>query len=97
MLNSYVFETTRRKVLIGGGVSIAAILSNELGLPFPALAGGAFRLAMPEDALTLDPIVSSDNASIWTELLIFDQLVRPSRDLSTTSSCVMRNSPMATR
>lgn len=38
------------------------------------------RLGIAEDALTLDPIASSDNPSIWTELLIFDQLVRPSTD-----------------
>jgi peptide/nickel transport system substrate-binding protein len=46
----------------------------------PAWAEGTFRLAIAEDALTLDPIASSDNASIWTELLIFDQLVLPSKD-----------------
>ncbi|WP_175995414.1 ABC transporter substrate-binding protein [Burkholderia vietnamiensis] len=38
------------------------------------------RLGVRADALTLDPIASSDNPSIWTELLIYDQLVRPSRD-----------------
>jgi peptide/nickel transport system substrate-binding protein len=45
-----------------------------------AVDAAEFRLAMPEDALTLDPIASSDNPSIWTELLIYDQLVRPTRD-----------------
>jgi peptide/nickel transport system substrate-binding protein len=45
-----------------------------------ASQAATFRLAIPEDALTLDPIASSDNPSIWSELLIFDQLVRPSAD-----------------
>jgi peptide/nickel transport system substrate-binding protein len=47
-----------------------------------ALAADAptFRMAIAEDAITLDPIASSDNASIWTELLIYDQLIRPSTD-----------------
>jgi peptide/nickel transport system substrate-binding protein len=39
-----------------------------------------FRLGVASDALTVDPIASSDNPSIWTELLIYDQLVRPSKD-----------------
>ena len=39
-----------------------------------------FKMAIGSDALTLDPIASSDNPSIWTELLVFDQLVRPSKD-----------------
>lgn len=46
----------------------------------PAVAEHIFRLGVPADALTLDPIASSDNPSIWAELLIYDQLVRPTRD-----------------
>jgi peptide/nickel transport system substrate-binding protein len=47
----------------------------------PGLVQAAtLHLGIAEDALTLDPIASSDNPSIWTELLIFDQLVRPSSD-----------------
>lgn len=38
------------------------------------------RLGVAQDAVTVDPIASSDNPSIWTELLIYDQLVRPSKD-----------------
>jgi len=40
----------------------------------------AFRLGVSADALTIDPIASSDNPSIWLELQIYDQLVRPSED-----------------
>jgi len=46
----------------------------------PAAAEHIFRLGVTADALTLDPIASSDNPSIWAELLIYDQLVRPTRD-----------------
>lgn len=45
----------------------------------PGLAA-TLRVAIAADAQTLDPIASSDNPSIWTELLIFDQLLRPSKD-----------------
>lgn len=56
-------------------------LSLMAGTALVSAADAAeFRLAMPEDALTLDPIASSDNPSIWTELLIYDQLVRPTKD-----------------
>ncbi|MGO1765679.1 MAG: ABC transporter substrate-binding protein, partial [Advenella sp.] len=43
-------------------------------------AADQFRLGLSKDLLTLDPIASSDNPSIWTQLLIYDQLVRPSAD-----------------
>jgi len=42
-----------------------------------AKAETLFRLGVSEDALTLDPIASSDNPSIWAELLIYDTLIRP--------------------
>jgi ABC-type dipeptide transport system, periplasmic component len=52
-----------------------------LAAPLAAVADTApLRVAIAEDALTLDPIASSDNASIWAELLIYDQLMRPSVD-----------------
>lgn len=38
--------------------------------------GGTLVLARAEDAISFDPIVPSDNGSIWTMLLIYDQLVR---------------------
>jgi len=39
--------------------------------------GGTLILARAEDAVSFDPIVPSDNGSIWTMLLIYEQLVRP--------------------
>jgi peptide/nickel transport system substrate-binding protein len=50
------------------------------GLLAASAHAATFRLGVAGDALTVDPIASSDNPSIWTELLIYDQLVRPSRD-----------------
>ena len=46
----------------------------------PASAAGTFRLAVNQEIVSLDPIATSDNASIFTQLLIFDTLVRPSKD-----------------
>lgn len=54
--------------------ALASLFSTSL------LQAATLRLGIADDALTLDPIASSDNPSIWTELLIFDQLVRPSTD-----------------
>jgi peptide/nickel transport system substrate-binding protein len=39
-------------------------------------AGGMLRFGMPADVTSLDPIIPSDNPSIYTMLLLFDQLVR---------------------
>ena len=57
-------------------VPIAFAFFLSLG---PAQAA-TLRLGVTADALSRDPIASSDNPSIWTQLLLFDQLVRPSKD-----------------
>ncbi|WP_414474838.1 ABC transporter substrate-binding protein [Microvirga sp. M2] len=72
MLNS-LMRTVRRNVVLTP-IILAAVFGGA------AEATTKFRVAIPEDALTLDPIASSDNPSIWTELLIFDQLIRPTPD-----------------
>ena len=62
------------------GLLLATVMAG-LAMPLAAMADNPpLRVAIAEDALTLDPIASSDNPSIWTELLIYDQLVRPSTD-----------------
>lgn len=59
-------------------VKIAVTIACTLNV---AQAGASqFRLGIAKDLLTLDPIASSDNPSIWAQLLIYDQLVRPSAD-----------------
>lgn len=75
-------HTQRRGNAKGGLRALLAATAMTLISATAAAAADAptFRMAISEDALTLDPIASSDNASIWTELLVFDQLVRPSAD-----------------
>lgn len=46
------------------------------GLSNQAQAESVLKFGMIEDIISFDPIIPSDNASIWTQLLIFDQLVR---------------------
>lgn len=55
------------------------ILLLASALSFGGLAAHAetLRVAMGYDPVSLDPIASSDNGSIWTQLLIFDTLIRP--------------------
>lgn len=60
---------------------VALIGTMLAGVPATTFAAdGSFKLGISTDALSLDPIASSDNGSIWTELLIYDQLIRPTRD-----------------
>ena len=56
-------------LLLAGSASVAAWASPDV-----------FRLGIYADAESLDPIASSDNTSIWTELLIYDSLIRPTKD-----------------
>lgn len=42
--------------------------------------GGALRLGNAADVVSFEPYAVSDNASIWTMLLLYDQLTRPTRD-----------------
>ena len=53
---------------------VFALVSGQAAL------AATLRLGVTADALSTDPIASSDNPSIWTQLLLYDQLVRPSRD-----------------
>ena len=59
------------------GLLLCTVMAG-LAAPLAAVADTApLRVAIAEDALTLDPIASSDNTSIWSQLLIYDQLIRP--------------------
>lgn len=57
---------------------LSALLA--LGVSGFAAQAASLRLGIANDALSMDPIASSDNPSIMTQLLIYDQLVRPSKD-----------------
>jgi peptide/nickel transport system substrate-binding protein len=64
-----------------GAVFAAAIMASGLGYGADrAVAADPFRLALGQDAVSLDPIATSDNTSIWVQLLLFDTLVRPTPD-----------------
>ena len=58
---------------VGGAVPGAAAAGAQ------PVHGGTLILARAEDAISFDPIVPSDNGSIWTMLLIYEQLVRPNQ------------------
>jgi peptide/nickel transport system substrate-binding protein len=69
--------------------SMAACTGNDApaGADKPSAAasgtpqsGGILRFARTQDAVNLDPIKPLENLSIWTVLLIYDQLVRVSAD-----------------
>ncbi|RXT07907.1 ABC transporter substrate-binding protein [Ammoniphilus sp. CFH 90114] len=53
--------------------------TNEQGSNDPQ-AGGVLRLARHQDVSSFDPIVPTDNMSIWTILNLYDQLVRLNAD-----------------
>lgn len=48
--------------------------------PTPAAAETVFRLGIPADAVTLDPIGSSDTPSVSAQRLVYGTLVRPARN-----------------
>ena len=56
-------------LLLAGSASVAAWASPDV-----------FRLGIYADAELLDPIATSDNTSIWSQLLIYDTLIRPAKD-----------------
>jgi peptide/nickel transport system substrate-binding protein len=70
-------KSCRTGSAVKAGFISALLLSSAL---LAQAHAATFRLGVASDALTVDPIASSDNPSIWTELLIYDQLVRPSKD-----------------
>jgi peptide/nickel transport system substrate-binding protein len=76
--NLYPHLRTAIAVVRRSALATTAVAAILCGLDGAAAAD--LRVAIAQDATTLDPIQSSDNPSIWTELLIFDQLVRPSPD-----------------
>ena len=60
------------------------LLASTVAMSFLALAASGaeaetLRVAMGADAVSLDPIATSDNGSIWTQLLIYDTLIRPDK------------------
>lgn len=69
-----------RRALFAQALSLALMTTALTGISFASVEAATLKVGLREDALTIDPIASSDNASIWAELQIYDQLVRPSKD-----------------
>jgi peptide/nickel transport system substrate-binding protein len=63
--------------MLAAALGAALMLGTTMA---PCEAAGTFRLGVREDALSMDPIASSDNGSIWSQLLIYDTLIRPTKD-----------------
>jgi peptide/nickel transport system substrate-binding protein len=72
--------TTFRSMVSAAALTLAIIAPTLTAAPFPAFAKGILRLAQTQDLVSLDPIATSDNASIFAQLLVFDTLLRPSKD-----------------
>jgi peptide/nickel transport system substrate-binding protein len=73
----------KRRMLLAGSAGVALAASAEIG-GFPASAqaaetpkrGGKLVMARNGDVVSFEPVVPSDNMSIWAKLLIFQMLVR---------------------
>ncbi len=65
---------------LGRAAILGVMLAAMAPLAVPASEPGVFRLGVTTDAQSLDPIATSDNGSIWAQLLIYDQLIRPAKD-----------------
>jgi peptide/nickel transport system substrate-binding protein len=72
--------TKFRSMISAGLLALAIGAPALLAAPSAALAKGTLRLAQTQDLVSLDPIATSDNASIYAQLLVYDTLLRPSRD-----------------
>jgi peptide/nickel transport system substrate-binding protein len=91
---------SRRRFLQAAGVGAAAIAARS---PGQAVAkgnvaraasapqrGGELRLGMDADVANFDTTQVSDNESLWTSLLIFNQLTRPTADGLSTEANLAR-------
>lgn len=65
--------------MIPGMTMKALLLATAVAMSGLAAQAETLRVAMGFDPLSLDPIATSDNGSIWTQLLMFDTLIRPDR------------------
>ncbi len=66
---------------VAAGGPLAAEAANRLATPAASpQRGGSLRLGNTADVISFEPYAVSDNVSIWTMLLIYDQLTRPTVD-----------------
>ncbi|HEU0164012.1 MAG TPA: ABC transporter substrate-binding protein, partial [Thermomicrobiales bacterium] len=65
----------------GGALPISSVAAQDDATP---TAGGTLAMSLADDDVqSFDPIVPTDNMSIWTMLLIYDQLIRVASDGTT--------------
>ncbi len=57
----------------------ALLLASAMAVGGISASAETLRVAMGYDPVSLDPIATSDNGSIWTQLLIYDTLIRPDK------------------
>jgi peptide/nickel transport system substrate-binding protein len=79
-MNQGIGMTKLRSMISAGALALAIGAPALVTAPSAAFAKGILRLAQTQDLVSLDPIATSDNASIYAQLLIFDTLLRPSKD-----------------
>ncbi|MDN5786801.1 ABC transporter substrate-binding protein [Pseudorhodobacter sp.] len=66
--------TIRLKLLLA-----ASVIALGIAQPTSAVFAQTLKVALGDEPLSFDPIATSDNGSIWTQLLIFDTLIRPDK------------------
>ena len=79
---------SRRRLLQSSALGLAAAALAGAGFPVVARAddtpkrGGVLTMARTGDVVSFEPVVPSDNMSIWAKLLVFQLLIRtnPSGD-----------------
>jgi peptide/nickel transport system substrate-binding protein len=82
MSNPPSFSSLSRRRLMAGGATGFALAGLSTSLPFSAAEaetpkrGGTLTMARTGDVVSFEPVVPSDNMSIWAKLLIFQLLIR---------------------
>src|SRR5262245_51491577 len=77
----------RRELLVragigGAGLALSGALAPVAAAHPLAKRGGTFTMARNEEPLSFDPLIPSDNGSIWVLFNMFDQLTTINRDSS---------------
>jgi len=67
-------KLTMKSLLLAGTMALAAVVP----ISTPAFAQ-KLTVGINDEPLSFDPISTSDNGSIWTQLLIYDTLIRPDK------------------
>ncbi|MGN6485497.1 MAG: ABC transporter substrate-binding protein, partial [Thermomicrobiales bacterium] len=78
MLKTSLAGVAAAAIANGGMLPIRSVAAQDDATP---VAGGSLSMSLADDDVqSFDPIVPTDNMSIWTMLLIYDQLIRVAPD-----------------